>query len=188
MKPPLFVRERSDAERLALQAGLRRRDAFALRRAQILLARAEGQRSSAIAARVGGATGTVHDTIHAFQEEGAGCLAEKKHGPRGARPIPDAAKADPLRGILHQTPRHFGKARSTWTLDLLADVSSEQGRTPRRRSHEAVRPAVKRRGRGWKRAEPWITSPDPAYARKKSAGPADPVGGIAPGVGAGVPG
>jgi hypothetical protein len=30
MKPPLFVRELSDAERWALQAGLRSREAFAL--------------------------------------------------------------------------------------------------------------------------------------------------------------
>jgi transposase len=170
MKPPLFVRELSGAERRALQAGLRSREAFALRRAQILLASAEGQRPSAIATRVGCAVGTVHNAIRAFAGEGIGCLTEKKHGPKDAQPILDEAKADPLRGILHQSPRRFGKARSTWTLDLLADVSFEQGLTPRRLSHEAVRQAVKRLGGGWKRAKQWITSPDPAYARKKKRG------------------
>ena len=167
MKPPLFVRELTDPERQDLQAGLRSREAFTLRRAQILLASAEGQRPSQIAARVGCATGTVRNTIHAFEEEGAGCLGEKKRGPRDARPILDEAKADPLRGILHQSPRRFGKTRSTWTLDLLADVAFEQKLTPRRLSHEAVRQAVKRLGSGWKRAKQWVTSPDPAYARKK---------------------
>src|SRR5436305_14545224 len=170
MKPPLFVRELSDAERRALRAGLRSREAFTLRRAQILLASAEGRRPARIAAQVGCAVGTVHNTLHAFAREGAGCLGAKKRGPKDARPILDEAKADPLRGILHQSPRRFGKARSTWTLDLLADVAFEQGLTARRLSHEAVRQAVKRLGHGWKRAQTWITSPDPAYARKKKRG------------------
>jgi transposase len=167
MKPPLFVRELSDAERRALHAGLRSREALTLRRAQILLASADGHRPARIASQVGCATGTVHNAIHAFAAEGVGCLSEKKHGPKDARPILDEAKTDPLKGILHQSPRRFGKAQSTWTLDLLADVSFEQGLTPRRLSHEALRQAVKRLGSGWKRAKQWITSPDPAYARKK---------------------
>ena len=167
MKPPLFVRGLSDAERRELRAGLRSREAFALRRAQILLASADGHRPAAIAARVGCAVGTVHNAIHAFAGEGVGCLTEKKHGPKDVRPILDEAKTDPLKGILHQSPRRFGKAQSTWTLDLLADVAFDQGLTPRRLSHEAIRQAVKRLGSGWKRAKTWITSPDPAYARKK---------------------
>lgn len=170
MKPPLFVRELSPADRRALHAGLRSREAFTLRRAQILLASAEGQRPSRIAAHVGCAIGTVHNTLHAFEKEGTGCLTEKKRGPKDAQPILDEAKADPLKGILHQSPRRFGKARSTWTLDLLADVAFEQQLTPHRLSHEAIRQAVERLGCGWKRAKQWITSPDPAYARKKKPG------------------
>ena len=170
MKPPLFVRELSDVERRTIQAGLRSREAFTLRRAQILLASADGQRPSQIAAQVGCAVGTVHNTIHAFENDGPDCLAEKKRGPKNARPILDAAPADPLKGILHQSPRRFGQPRSTWTLDLLADVAFAQGLTPRRLSHEAVRQAVQRLGHGWKRAKTWITSPDPAYARKQKRG------------------
>jgi transposase len=167
MHPPLFVRALTAGERRALQSGLRSREAFALRRAQILLASADGLRPAQIAARVGCSVGTVRNALHAFERDGIRCLEEKTRGPKDARPILDDAKADPLRGILHQSPRHFGKTRSTWTLDLLAEVSFEQGLTPRRLSHEAVRQAVKRLGHGWKRAKTWITSPDPAYARKK---------------------
>ena len=170
MKPPLFVRELTDSERRALQAGLRSRDAFTLRRSQILLASAQRQRPTLIAQRLGCAVGTVRNTIHAFEKEGTDCLDQKKRGPKDAQPILDQAKADPLKGILHQSPRRFGKARSTWTLDLLADVAFEQELTPRRLSHEAIRQAVKRLGHGWKRAKQWITSPDPAYARKKKRG------------------
>ncbi|MBY0513750.1 MAG: helix-turn-helix domain-containing protein [Gemmataceae bacterium] len=170
MKPPLFVRELSDAERRALHAGLRSREAFTLRRAQILLASAGGQRPSRIAASVGRAIGTVRNTLHAFEKEGTGCLTEKKRGPKGAQPILGEAKAGPRKGILHQSPRRFGKTRSTRTLDLLAHLAFEQRLTPHRLSHEAVRQAVKRLGHGWKRAEQWITRPDPAYARKEQRG------------------
>lgn len=158
------------SERGDLQAGLRSRQVLTLRRAQILLASADHQAPAQIARRVGCASQTVRNTIHAFEKEGIGCLGEKKRGPKDAQPLLDEAKADPLKGILHQSPRHFGKARSTWTLDLLADVAFEQELTPRRLSHEAVRQAVKRLGCGWKRAKQWITSPDPAYARKKKRG------------------
>ena len=94
MKPPLFIRALSNVERRTLQGGLRSREAFTLRRAQILLASAEGQRPSAIAGRVGCAVGTVHNTIRAFAREGSHCLIEKKRGPKGAQPILDAAKAE----------------------------------------------------------------------------------------------
>ncbi|MBP3955333.1 IS630 family transposase [Gemmata sp. G18] len=165
----LFLRELTESERGALRQGLRSREVLTLRRAQILLASADQQTPSQISRRVGCASQTVRNTIHAFEKEGAGCLAEKKRGPKDAQPILDEAKADPLKGILHQSPRRFGKARSTWTLDLLAEVAFEQELPPRRLSHEAVRQAVKRLGHGWKRAKQWITSPDPAYARKKKA-------------------
>jgi len=138
-----------------------------MRRAQILLASAQRQTPTQIASQLGCASGTVRNTLRAFYDEGTDCLIEKKRGPKDAQPILDESKNDPLKGILHQSPRHFGKTQSVWTLDLLADVAFEQKLTPHRLSHEAIRQAVKRLGSGWKRAKQWITSPDPAYARKK---------------------
>ena len=113
-------------------------------------------------------TGTVRNTPHAFGIEGVGCLTEKKTRSQGRPADPRReTRTEPLKAILHQSPRQFGQARSTWTLDLLADVAFERKLTPRRLSHEVIRRAVKRLGHGWKRAKTWITSPDPAYARKK---------------------
>jgi hypothetical protein len=43
MRKPIFVRPLEDAEREALKAGLRSKDAFVLRRCQILLASSEGE-------------------------------------------------------------------------------------------------------------------------------------------------
>jgi len=45
MKPPKFVRALTADERVALEAGLRSSDAFVLRRCQILLASARGERA-----------------------------------------------------------------------------------------------------------------------------------------------
>jgi hypothetical protein len=50
---------------------------------------------------------------------------------------------------------------------LAADVSFDQGLTPHRVSGETIRATLQRLGVRWKRAKRWLTSPDPAYARKK---------------------
>ncbi|GAC1465885.1 MAG: hypothetical protein PVSMB7_10720 [Chloroflexota bacterium] len=65
------------------------------------------------------------------------------------------------------SPRDFGHPTSVWTLELLAEESARQGLSARRVSDETVRMAIKRLGTSWKRAKHWITSPDPAYHRKK---------------------
>jgi hypothetical protein len=81
----------------------------------------------------------------------------------------DAAKLEQLRAILHQSPRAYDQAKSTWTLTLLAQVAYEQGLSATVLSAETIRQALVRLGAGWKRAKRWLTSPDPAYARKKAA-------------------
>ena len=53
MRPPITIRPFSRVEARAVQAGLRSRDAFTLRRSQILLASGAGQRAPQIAVHVG---------------------------------------------------------------------------------------------------------------------------------------
>jgi transposase len=167
MKPPLFVRPLADAERQTLRQGLRSPDAFTLRRCQILLASAQGQRPSHIAAALGCSAQTVRDAINAFHAEGTACLAAKSKAPKTARAAWPKGRDDDLRALLHQSPRCFGKPTSLWTLGLAAQVCHEQGWTGRVLSGEAIRLALQRLGVSWKRAKHWLTSPDPAYARKK---------------------
>jgi transposase len=167
MKPPLFVRPLTDEERAALRAGLRSPVAFALRRCQILLASADGLRPAQIAERYGCASQSARNAIRAFAAEGLECLKEKSHRPRSIRPEIDEAGCERLRALLHRSPRDFGKPTSLWTLALAAEVAFAEGITPRLVSDETVRQALKRLGVGWKRAKTWITSPDPAYLRKK---------------------
>jgi transposase len=162
-----FVRTLTAAERQQVQAGLRSPDAFTLRRCQILLASAAGSSPALIARNLGCTAVSVRNAIHAFAAEGLACLQEKSSRPHSAQPLFDAVFDEPLRHLLHQSPRTFGKSRSTWTLPLLAQVCYAQGWTPRVLSSHCLRLAVGRLGISWKRAKHWITSPDPAYARKK---------------------
>jgi transposase len=167
MRSPIFVRTLTAAERAHLQTGLRSATAFTLRRCQILLASASGPSPDRIARNLGCTAMSVRNAIHAFHSDGLTCLNEKSSRPHSARPLLDTVFDEPLRALLHQSPRTLGKSRSTWTLTLLADVCFERGWTPRVLSLEAIRLAVRRLGISWRRAKHWITSPDPAYARKK---------------------
>ena len=66
MKPPMFVRVLTADERAQLEAGLRARTAFVVRRCQILLASARGERVSRIARHLGCATQTVRNVLRDF--------------------------------------------------------------------------------------------------------------------------
>ncbi len=72
-----------------------------------------------------------------------------------------------LKEILHNSPRHFGKEGSLWTLEGLAEVSYAEGITDRQVSTETVRRSLKKLGENWKRAKKRISSPDPSYEVKK---------------------
>src|SRR5215216_3461236 len=146
MKPPIFVRELSEKERERLEAGLRSKDAFVMRRCQILLASARGLSPPKIAESLGCASQTVRNAIRAFNERGL----------------------DALREMLHRSPREFGRNSSLWTLEMAADVAFEEELTEERVSGETIRATLSRLlSVRWMRAKRWITSPDPLYERKK---------------------
>jgi transposase len=153
-----------------LEAGLKSPDGFVLRRSQILLASSRGERVKGIAAAVGCSPQTVRNVIRRFAAVGAGGLGRQSSRPKTVVPELDEAKRQRLKEVLHQSPRLFGKPRSTWTLDLLAAVAHERGLTQTGVSTDTIRVAIRRLGVGWKRAKDWVTSPDPLYARKKGGG------------------
>lgn len=166
MQAPLFVRPPSEKERQALAAGLRSADAFTLRRCQIVLASARGQRVPAIARSLGCGEQTVRNAIHAFDHGGAVALREGSSRPHTIHAAFDAAGAEQLRALLHRSPREFGHPTSLWTLELAAEVAYAEGLTTTRVSDETVRATLERLGIRWRRAKGWLTSPDPAYAQK----------------------
>jgi transposase len=167
MQAPLFVRPLTDAEREALEAGLRSSQAFTLRRCQILLASARGEHTPAIATALGCSDQTVRDAIHGFDRAGVAALVPGSKRPLTLRPAFDATTAERLRDLLHRSPRDFGHPTSLWTLDLAAETAHAAGLTATRVTGETIRATLARLGVRWKRAKTWITSPDPAYERKK---------------------
>ena len=167
MRPPIFVRALSAPERETLERGLRVSDAFTLRRSQMLLASARGARVPQIAQQVGVSEKTVRQTLRTFNRDGLAVLQRGSSRPHTTHPAFTPTAAAALPGLLHRSPREFGKPTSVWTLELVAAVSGEQGLTVDRVTGEAIRKTLKRLGLNWKRAKRWITSPDPAYGPKR---------------------
>ncbi len=166
---PLFVRPLTDAERRTLEKSVRAPDAFVLRRAQIVLASAVGERTGQIAPRVGFTPQAVRDVIRAFNARGLAILQRGSSRPGVIYSAFDTPRALALREMLHQSPRLFDKPTSVWTLELAAEVASAEGLTAQRVSDETIRATLERLGLRWRRAKGWITSPDPASAQKNTA-------------------
>jgi transposase len=168
MRPPIFVRELTEEERDRLGGGLRSKDTFVVRRCQILLASARGEWVPRIAATLGCNDQTVRNVLKRFEQAGLdACLTRGSSRAHTIHAKVDAVGCEQIRALLHQSPRTFGKPTSVWTLEVAAEVSFAEGITAERVSAETIRQAISRLGVRWRRAKQWITSPDPAYARKK---------------------
>src|SRR5918994_433457 len=90
MRPPIFVRSLSDTEKEQLETALRSKDAFVMRRAQVILASERGERAPQIARSLGCGSQTARDAIHDFNERGlaaldggGGCLRGGAHREAG---------------------------------------------------------------------------------------------------------
>ncbi len=169
MRSPLFIRAVTAEEQSIIEAGLRSPSSFTLRRCQILLASQRGLPAQQIATQLGCDDQTVRNALHAFKRHGLSALQPGSCTPHHLpHAVFDPARREQLREMLHQQPRVFGEPSSVWTLGLAAKVAYAQGITPRLVSDETIRVALKELKVGWKRAKHWISSPDPAYTRKKS--------------------
>src|SRR5215212_9078976 len=170
MKPPIFVRTLSNEERKRLEAGLRSKDAFVLRRCQMLLASSRGNEVPRIAENLGCGQQTVRDAIHDFNDSGLDALTPGSSRPERTRAVFDQNRAETLREMLHRSPREFGRDSSLWTLEMAAQVAFEEGLVERRVSGETIRATLARLlGVRWQRAKRWISSPDPLYEKKDVA-------------------
>ena len=169
MRKPIFIRSLTKDEQHTLHEGLRSANAFVLRRCQILLASARGQTARVIAETLGCDDQTVRNVLYTFNTQGFAVLTRRSSAPRRLpHAVFDGPRCEQLRALLHQSPRTFGHPTSQWTLALAATTAYAEGLTPRPISGEAMRRALARLGVRWKRAEHWITSPDPASIRKKN--------------------
>jgi transposase len=169
MKPSIFVRPLAEAEHQALSAGLRSSDAFTVRRSQILLASARGESVPQIARHLSCNEQTVRNALQAFQQQGLAALTRSSSRPQTTQAAFTPETAAQLQALLHRSPRDFGYPTSLWTLELAAEESWRHGLTAERVTGETIRATLARLGVRWLRAKQWITSPDPAYQRKKGS-------------------
>jgi hypothetical protein len=167
MQAPLLVRSLTDAERDAVELGLRSSNAYTLRRSQILAASQRGGHVPRIARSLSCDEQTVRNAIHAFNRLGTAALTKRSSAVHTAQAAFTPEGAERLRALLHRSPRDFGHKTSLWSLDLAAAEAFRQGLTAARVSGETIRATLVRLGVRWLRAKTWITSPDPEYARKK---------------------
>jgi len=168
MKPPIYVRKMTKKEKQAMQAGVRSKDPFVIRRSQIVLASERGEKAIDIAKTLGCDDETVRNVIKGFNQGGIAVLQEGSRRPHSTQAAFSSKSVEQLKDILHQSPRNFGKATSLWTLDLATEISYENKLTQERVSGETIRATLKRFGMKWTRAKHWITSPDPNYEMKKN--------------------
>jgi len=155
-----------------MEAGLRSSEAFLVRRCQSVLASEYGAGVPRVARQVGCSEQAVRTVVHAFNTRGGACLPRGSARPHTTRARLGAAGAERRQALLHQSPRPFGHPTSLWTVEVAAAVRLAPGLPPQRVSREAIRTALRRLEVSWQRAKPWITSPEPASARKKKPGPA----------------
>jgi transposase len=167
MRKPIMVRPLTDEEHAAIRQGLRSPVAFTLRRSQILLASARGQTPPDISQQFGCSDQAVREAIQAFHQEGVTALSPKSKRPHKLPTKITSEQTHRVIALLHRRPREFGYATSWWTLALIAQVSLREGILDHPITGETIRQALLRLGIAWKRAKRWITSPDPAYERKK---------------------
>lgn len=167
MQAPLLVRPLTDAERDAVELGLRSSNAYTLRRSQIIAASQRGEHVPRIARSLSCDEQTVRNALHAFTQAGVAALTKRSSAVHTDQAAFTPAAAERLRALLHRSPRDFGHKTSLWALDLAAAEAARQGLTTTTVRGETIRVTLVRLGVRWLRAKTWITSPDPAYARKK---------------------
>lgn len=170
MRPPLLVRSFTPDEANVLRDAAGSDDLFARKRAVVLRLSAQRRLPHQIADALALSPSGVRHIIHDFHARGLESVSRRPMGPANPERLFDAQTSEHLVALAHQSPRAFGKPRSTWTLPLLAEVAFEEGLTPREVSDETVRQALRALGHSWQRAKHWIRSPDPQYTLKKNSG------------------
>jgi transposase len=161
MRPPLYVRDLTGAEKVELEKGLRSASAFRVRRSQKL-------KASEIAERLQSSDQCVREAIRAFGAAGLDSLKPKSRARHDDQPALDVSGREWVQGVIRRSPREFGFEGSLWTLDWLAEWAARAGHTEGLVYPETLGRALGRLGITWRRAKPWITSPDDQYALKKS--------------------
>ena len=167
----IYARPPTAEERQVLERGLKSGQGITVRRSQIILMSADQQlKAGQIGKQLGLSDQLVRNILHNFNDRGTASLQPGSRARQDDQRALDDAARERLRKIIRQSPRSYGYDTSLWTLELLAEVSFQEGLTTERVHFDTVSKTLKSMGIHWSRAKHWINSPDEQYERKKSAG------------------
>lgn len=167
---PIYVSKLTEKETKALGEGLKSSSAFTVRRCQILLKSAKGEKANQIAHQLHCSDQAVRNTIRAYQQQGLACLQEKSHARHDQQAAVDEQGSARLKEIIRLSPRNFDYETSVWTRPMLAEVLHQEGYTRKVVSVSTISATLQRVGISWRRAKQWVRSPDPHYQHRKKDG------------------
>ena len=93
MKHPIYVRKLTKKEKQAMQAGVRSKDSFVIRRSQVVLASERGEKAIEIAKTLGCDEETVRNVIKGFNQGGIAVLKEGSGCPHSTQAAFSSEKA-----------------------------------------------------------------------------------------------
>ena len=166
----IYARKPSKAERQELENGLKSPVGAIVRRSQLILMSAdERKKAQEISERIGLSDQQIRKVLHVFNETGTDCLKLKSRARHDDQRAYNDEAREQLRELIRQSPREHGYESSLWTLEMLAEVSHQNGWTSYRVHPDTVGQTLLKMGVSWRRAKHWIHSPDKNYSGKKSA-------------------
>ena len=167
---PIYVSKLTEKETKALEKGLQSSSAFTVRRCQILLKSAKGEKAKEIAQQLHCSDQAVRNTIRAYQHQGLACLQEKSHARHNQQAAINEQGSVRLKEIVRLSPRSFDYETSVWTRPMLAEVLHQEGYSNKVVSVSTISATLHRVGISWRRAKQWVRSPDPHYHHRKKDG------------------
>ena len=115
MRHPSFIRPVTEEERQLSEAGRRSNEAFVMRRSQLLLASARGERVPSMASALSCDQHTVRTALPACTQKGPDALQAGSRRPHRGRTARAQGDADTFKALLHRSPRDLGKPTGRWT-------------------------------------------------------------------------
>ena len=150
----IYARPPTAEERQTLQAGLKSEHGSTVRRSQIILLSADQRlKAGQIGKQLGLSDQLVRNVLHAFNQQGSASLQPGSRARHDDQRAFDDAARERLRAIIRQSPRSYGHDTSLWTLELLAEVSFQEGLTAERVHFDTVSRTLLAMSVRWSRAK-----------------------------------
>ncbi len=161
----LFVREiTSEEQKQLLLIARKNTDGVKVRRAQIVLASAQGLKVPAISERYQASPEHIRLVIKAFNTEGLVSLNPRYGG--GHPPVFTEEQRAQIIDLAQTPPQTLGYPFSTWSLSKLKQVLLER-RIVEAISIETIRKIVREANISYQHTKTWKASTDPAFSEKK---------------------